>query len=184
MKLSIILICVSLISFSSAKLFINPYPSFETHQGIAEDFTGDDGGPLFITPFLENGKDVKEIQKMAAIDHPDLKAFPGYSGFLTVNKSTNGNMFFWYFPSASQPADAPVVLWLQGGPGASSLFGLFTENGPFEGKLSEKSLKPPAYLKFRFSYKVRKGQSSKIFLAFEPPLDLHRQSSWNWFQLR
>lgn len=27
--------------------------------------------------------------------------------------------------------DKPVVLWLQGGPGSSSLFGLFTENGPF-----------------------------------------------------
>lgn len=29
------------------------------------------------------------------------------------------------------PKTAAVVLWLQGGPGATSLFGLFTENGPF-----------------------------------------------------
>lgn len=27
--------------------------------------------------------------------------------------------------------DKPLVLWLQGGPGSSSMFGLFTENGPF-----------------------------------------------------
>lgn len=29
------------------------------------------------------------------------------------------------------PKTAPVVLWLQGGPGATSMFGLFMENGPF-----------------------------------------------------
>lgn len=38
---------------------------------------------------------------------------------------------FWFFPAQVNPKDAPVVLWLQGGPGASSMFGLFIENGPF-----------------------------------------------------
>ena len=30
------------------------------------------------------------------------------------------------------PAEAPVSLWLQGGPGTSSMFGLFEINGPFQ----------------------------------------------------
>lgn len=131
MKFLIFSVFVALISVAAAKLFVNPYPNLESHRGDPEDFTADDG-PLFVTKYLEDGKDVKEIQKMAAIELDDLKAFPGYSGFFTVNKTTNSNMFFWYFPAAAQPETAPVTLWLQGGPGASSLFGLFTENGPFE----------------------------------------------------
>jgi len=41
-------------------------------------------------------------------------------------------LFFWFFPSASNYSTDPVLLWLQGGPGVSSLYGLFAENGPFD----------------------------------------------------
>ncbi|KAH7962928.1 hypothetical protein HPB52_018764 [Rhipicephalus sanguineus] len=43
----------------------------------------------------------------------------------------SSNIFFWFFPAKEKPDDAPVILWLQGGPGGSSLFGLFLEHGPY-----------------------------------------------------
>lgn len=40
------------------------------------------------------------------------------------------NLFFWLFESRTKRADAPVTLWLGGGPGESSLKGLFHGIGP------------------------------------------------------
>lgn len=72
-------------------------------------------------------------------DEINLKKFPGYngpviqmnSGFIEVNKSANGSMFYWLIQSMNAKEDTPLVIWLNGGPGASSLTGLFAENGPF-----------------------------------------------------
>lgn len=87
-----------------------------------------------------------------------------------MNKEYNSNMFFWYFPAKKNSANAPVLLWLQGiskwnvvfffkemermklhvtfsvsgGPGGSSLYGLFTENGPFSVS-SDQKLIPREY---------------------------------------
>lgn len=42
-----------------------------------------------------------------------------YSGYLTVG--TNMNMWFWFFESRSSPSTAPLAMFLNGGPGCSSM---------------------------------------------------------------
>ena len=50
-----------------------------------------------------------------------------YTGWLDVDSK---HFFFWYFESRSEPADDPLVLWLTGGPGGSSMLGMLQEMGP------------------------------------------------------
>ena len=54
-----------------------------------------------------------------------------YAGHLTVNDEHGDNLFFWFFESKRSPENDPVVIWLNGGPGSSSMLGLFAENGPY-----------------------------------------------------
>ena len=51
-----------------------------------------------------------------------------YSGYLTAEDS---RLFYWFVEAEGNSADAPFVIWFNGGPGCSSLGGLFTETGPF-----------------------------------------------------
>lgn len=112
MKLLFIFSTLISLNLCSGKLFVNPYPKFQTHSGKSDEFT--DSDILYITPHLKAGEDVTKIQKMALVTLDELKEFPGYSGFITVNETFNSNMFFWFFPAQVDPANAPVVLWLQG----------------------------------------------------------------------
>jgi cathepsin A (carboxypeptidase C) len=57
---------------------------------------------------------------------PDFKQYSGY-----LDATQGRHLFYWFVESQNNPSKDPVVLWLNGGPGGSSLYGLFTENGPF-----------------------------------------------------
>ncbi len=58
-----------------------------------------------------------------------------YAGYINVDQIKKNYLYYWFFESRatgqSGVSASPLVIWLNGGPGASSLAGLFLENGPF-----------------------------------------------------
>ena len=62
---------------------------------------------------------------------PDIGFLPSdwYSGFLTVNE--NKTLHYVFVTSLSDPENDPVMVWLEGGPGCSSMLTLFNGHGPF-----------------------------------------------------
>jgi len=56
-------------------------------------------------------------------------------------------MWFWFFEARNSPETAPLATWFNGGPGCSSMIGLFQENGPchFVNGASEPSLNPYSF---------------------------------------
>ncbi|KAE9089493.1 hypothetical protein PF005_g19476 [Phytophthora fragariae] len=57
-----------------------------------------------------------------------------YAGLVGVNTLNAGKLFYWFFETRAplQIDDrTPLLLWLNGGPGASSMTGLLAEMGPY-----------------------------------------------------
>merc|ERR1719329_2037348 len=53
-----------------------------------------------------------------------------FSGFLDGG-GDGDRLHYWLVESEQDPGRDPLALWLNGGPGASSLMGSFTEFGPY-----------------------------------------------------
>jgi cathepsin A (carboxypeptidase C) len=62
---------------------------------------------------------------------PDVSDFesPSYSGYLTVSDSKS--LHYMFTESLDDPANDPLVIWFNGGPGCSSMLGFMQENGPY-----------------------------------------------------
>merc|ERR1719482_1623453 len=52
-----------------------------------------------------------------------------------INKTFDKHLFYWFTEAAvgNKPGETPLLIWMNGGPGASSLTGLLVENiGPIK----------------------------------------------------
>jgi len=85
---------------------------------------------------------MKGVPLVAIIGHlahgAQVVTIPGYgppptkhfSGLVEVDPSSGTNLFYYLVESQRDPTSDPLLWWMNGGPGASSLVGLFAESGP------------------------------------------------------
>ena len=97
------------------------------------------GSPLNVSPLIADGK-IKEARDALAVTGLGPLFDGSFSGMVTTNAGKGDALWFWFLPAqverknasagsaSAQPA--PTVVWLQGGPGAPSTYGMFTEIGP------------------------------------------------------
>lgn len=84
---------------------------------------------LCIVGFCEFSCGLKDdkIEDLPGLSHQP--SFNQYSGYLKAQGSKT--LHYWFVESQGHPESDPVVLWLNGGPGCSSLDGFLSEHGPF-----------------------------------------------------
>ena len=85
-----------------------------------------------------------------------------WSGFLSGGVDAQGGVAYdkhmWYMAAeceAEDPSSCPVILWSNGGPGASSAYGFFTELGPFTLSSESLSTSPPTLFRNPYSWTTR-----------------------------
>lgn len=88
------------------------------------------------------------ISCVVSLRHPDeVESLPGlnfplnykhYSGYL--NATYGKFLHYWFVESQSSPSTDPVVVWMNGGPGCSSLDGFLSELGPLHVSSDGKTL--------------------------------------------
>lgn len=68
---------------------------------------------------------------------PTQKQYTGYVSLppfslAPIQQNYSINTFFWFVEARENSDSAPLTIWLNGGPGSSSMFGFFEEVGPCE----------------------------------------------------
>ncbi|CAK9146493.1 unnamed protein product [Ilex paraguariensis] len=74
-----------------------------------------------------------EADKIASLPGQPQVSFQQFAGYVTIDEKQQRALFYYFVEAETDPASKPLVLWLNGGPGCSSVgAGAFCEHGPFK----------------------------------------------------
>ncbi|XP_042501941.1 serine carboxypeptidase-like 35 [Macadamia integrifolia] len=79
------------------------------------------------------GKDLRqEADRVTDLPGQSPVKFRHFAGYVNVRPKDHKALFYWFFEAEEGVAEKPLVLWLNGGPGCSSVaYGAVQELGPF-----------------------------------------------------
>ncbi|KAJ1404266.1 Serine carboxypeptidase, serine active site [Sesbania bispinosa] len=78
---------------------------------------------------VESSSEADKIQSLPG--QPEV-SFQQFGGYIHVDDKHQRALFYYFVEAETNPASKPLILWLNGGPGCSSIgVGAFTEHGPF-----------------------------------------------------
>lgn len=103
---------------------------------------------LLSPPVFANLKEQVKDRIIKLPGQPPNVNFSQYSGYIAVDRKAGRALFYWLIeaPVDKRPESRPLVLWLNGGPGCSSVaFGASEEVGPFRVQRDGKTLKLNPY---------------------------------------
>ncbi|MAS23920.1 MAG: hypothetical protein CMI08_01570 [Oceanospirillaceae bacterium] len=107
------------------------------------------------------------VTSLPGIGEPTQTQFAGYAAITgnIVEKTSSGkeeSLFYW-FVGCEDYANKPTIIWTNGGPGSSSFWGFFLENGPYEIVSAEKPALAP---------RKEAWNNYANYLIFEHPLSV------------
>ncbi|XP_047151929.1 serine carboxypeptidase-like 45 [Vigna umbellata] len=88
-------------------------------------------------------KSFPEADKVKHLPEQSPVSFQQFAGYVPVDDNDQRALFYYFVEAQRNPSSKPLVLWLNGGPGCTSVgIGAFTEHGPFvtnQGKAIQKN---------------------------------------------
>ncbi|KAI9374944.1 Alpha/Beta hydrolase protein [Aspergillus egyptiacus] len=107
---------------------------------------------------------------------PGVKSYSGYVHLppgtlndLGLDQQYPINTFFWFFESRNDSTNAPLSIWMNGGPGSSSMLGLLQENGPCRVNIDSNSTKLNPWSWNNYANMLYIDQPNQVGFSYDVP---------------